>query len=149
MSPADALDACRRIVLSLARRFAGHGVEVEDLEQEARLSVVLAARSWPGGSSFESFAYVCVQRRMLRLIHEARRHRCGELDEELVGRPASQERTVLARIALARLAPDDREVVALRAEGYTMDEIGERLQVGRASAQRRTAWAIAELEAVA
>lgn len=60
---------------SLAARWRGRveGYELDDLFQECWLSLRRAAESWrPGKIPFGTFAYICLERRMIRLAEIAR-----------------------------------------------------------------------------
>lgn len=46
MNESQVIKSFDKLVKKLARKFGGQGLPVEDLEQEARIAVVLAAREW-------------------------------------------------------------------------------------------------------
>jgi RNA polymerase sporulation-specific sigma factor len=137
------------------RRWFLAGGDRDDVEQEALIGLCEAVRDYDPaeGSSFRSFAELCVARQVLTAVRGATRHKHAPLNRSVPLSPAPDEavdlRPVLAAVAdpadavvsrvgidhalaalSARLSPLERDVLALCLERRSYGEIGARL--GRA-----------------
>lgn len=138
------------VARSLAARYAGRGVEVDDLRQAARVGLVKAARRYdPEQGAFLSYAVPMATGEMRRCFRDlARCVRPGPVadDErgpliEQVGEPDpgfdGAEARVLVDGALRDLGETDLEILRLRyTEGLTQAEIGDEIGATQAQVSR-------------
>ena len=141
------------VARSLAARYAGRGVEVDDLRQAARMGLVKAARGYdPEQGAFLSYAVPMATGEMRRCFRDLARcvrpqqvaddergpliEQVGEIDPGFDG----AEARVLIGEALGDLGETDREILRLRyAEGLTQAEIGEKVGATQAQVSRTLA----------
>lgn len=112
----------------LARRFVGSGASVDDLMQEGRLALFLAAKLWrpDGGACLWTYARRAVFAAMLRhaSAHISESH--IELTEN-VATDEALETSYLIRECLEMLGEEEREVIRLWMSGETFEAIGAAL----------------------
>ena len=134
------------------RRWFLVGGDRDDVEQEALIGLCEAVRDYDPeqGSSFRSFAELCVSRQVLTAVRGATRHKHLPLNRSVPLTPVHDEvldlrvalaaeadpaETVVARVGVddalaslsARLSPLERQVLALCLERRSYGEIGARL----------------------
>ena len=133
------------------RRWFLAGGDRDDVEQEALIGLCEAVRDYDPeqGSSFRSFAELCVSRQVLTAVRGATRHKHRPLNRSVPLTPvpddavdlraalavADPAEAVVARVGIddalaqlsARLSPLEREVLALCLERRSYGEIGRRL----------------------
>lgn len=142
------------LAYGIARSFRWPGADRDDVRQEAATALLHAERSWDRRGSFVSFARVVVRRHLLDCARLAERRPALvelpdlEADEPtypraLAAREGTVEDVVLRRERLrlvleAPLSPRERRVLALVAQGYPLDEIGEALDLSAAVAKWTT-----------
>jgi RNA polymerase sigma-B factor len=141
------------VARSLAARYAGRGVEVDDLRQAARMGLVKAARRYdPAQGAFLSYAVPMAKGEMRRCFRDlARSVRPLRASEDESGSLVEQvgetdpgfdraEARVLLEEALEGLGETDLMILRLRyAEGLTQAEIGERIGATQAQVSRALA----------
>lgn len=149
------------VARSVAARYAGRGVEVDDLRQAARMGLVKAARGYdPERGAFLSYAVPMatgeVRRCFRDLARSVRPPRVADDERgpliEQVGEADpgfdSAEARVLVGEALGDLGETDLEILRLRyAEGLTQAEIGERIGATQAQVSRALARIIRRMRA--
>lgn len=141
------------VARSLAARYAGRGVEVDDLRQAARMGLVKAARGYdPERGPFLSYAVPMATGEMRRCFRDLARcvrpqreaddergpliEQVGEIDP---GFDSAEARVILEE-ALGNLGDTDLEILRLRyAEGLTQAEIGEKIGATQAQVSRALA----------
>jgi RNA polymerase sporulation-specific sigma factor len=134
------------------RRWYLAGGDRDDVEQEALIGLCEAVRDYDPeqGTSFRSFAELCVSRQVLTAVRGATRHKHRPLNRSVPLTPLSDDaidlRPALAAVAdpaeavvdrvgiddalaslSARLSPLERQVLALCLERRSYGEIGRRL----------------------
>ena len=134
-----------------AASLLGTQLEVEDLEQEGRLALLHAVRSFrpEGGASFSTYVRVCVRHRMISAIRRVKWYTTlfpeewealergrvsfvslaeGQADpaQRLVER--DDERRLVARLRQV-LTPLEYRVLQLHLDGYAYEETAARLEV--------------------
>ncbi|GGR64636.1 RNA polymerase sigma-B factor [Nocardioides luteus] len=140
------------VARSLAARYAGRGIEVDDLRQAARMGLVKAAvRYNPERGEFLSYAVPMAKGEVKRCFRELSRSvRPERLDDDgtesatEIGEPDPGFDRAEARIivdhAMGRLSVSDREIVQLRyVEGLSQAEIGARIGATQAQVSRALA----------
>ncbi|MFE6511011.1 sigma-70 family RNA polymerase sigma factor [Nocardioides sp. NPDC057767] len=141
------------VARSLAARYSGRGIEVEDLRQAARMGLVKAARRYdPEQGAFLSYAVPMAKGEMRRCFRDlARCVRPQQVQENESGPLVEQvgevdpgfdraEARVLVEKALVGLGETDQMILRLRyAEGLTQAEIGERIGATQAQVSRSLA----------
>ncbi|MFI5627516.1 sigma-70 family RNA polymerase sigma factor [Nocardioides sp. NPDC051685] len=141
------------VARSLAARYAGRGVEIDDLRQAARMGLVKAARRYdPARGEFLSYAVPVANGEMRHCFREmARGVRTQPLDDDTHGPLAEQlgapdpgfeqaEARVMVEDAIDRLDEADRMIIRLRfVEGLSQAEIGERIGATQAQVSRALA----------
>ncbi|MER7555562.1 sigma-70 family RNA polymerase sigma factor [Nocardioides sp. NPDC126508] len=150
------------VARSLAARYAGRGVDVDDLRQAARMGLVKAARRYdPAQGAFLSYAVPMATGEMRRCFRDLARsvrpqreaddergpliEQVGEIDPGF----DRAEARVLVGEALSGLEETDLEVLRLRyAEGLTQAEIGERIGATQAQVSRALARIIRRMRVV-
>ena len=75
------------LVRKLSRRYFLVGGETEDLIQEGMMGLFQATTDYKGGSSFKTFAYTCINRRMIDAVKSA----CAKKNEPLNFRVEAEE----------------------------------------------------------
>lgn len=138
------------VARSLAARYAGRGIEIDDLRQAARMGLVKAARRYdPSQGEFLSYAVTVANGEMRHCFRElARGVRTERLDDD-TERPLSErlgapdpgferaEARVIVEEALDQLDEADRTIVRLRfADGLSQAEIGEKIGATQAQVSR-------------
>lgn len=136
------------------RDLASIGVDVEDLEQEARLRAWLQRERWDParGASFATFAGMCGLRQALSLVYRASTHptvsldeRCSTEDEtstraEFIPDPralAALEAVEWEGLLASLPAPEQAVIRSIVWEGRSWAETIEQLGVGRTVVWRR------------
>ena len=133
------------------RRWFLAGGDRDDVEQEALIGLCEAVRDYDPeqGTSFRSFAELCVSRQVLTAVRGATRHKHRPLNRSVPLTPvpddvvdlrpalavADPAEAVVARVGIddalaqlsARLSPLEREVLALCLERRSYGEISRRL----------------------
>ena len=134
------------------RRWFLAGGDRDDVEQEALIGLCEAVRDYDPeqGTSFRSFAELCVSRQVLTAVRGASRYKHRPLNKSVPLSPAPDEvvdlraalaavadpaDAVVARVGIddalaqlsARLSPLERDVLALCLERRSYGEIGARL----------------------
>ncbi len=150
------------VARSLAARYAGRGVEVDDLRQAARMGLVKAARRYdPEQGAFLGYAVPIATGEMRRCFRDLARsvrpqretddergpliEQVGEIDPGF----DSAEARVLVGEALSDLEETDLQILRLRyAEGLTQAEIGERIGATQAQVSRTLARIIRRMRVV-
>ena len=140
------------VARSLAARYSGRGIEVEDLRQAARMGLVKAARRYdPEQGAFLSYAVPMAKGEMRRCFRDLARCVRAQQGEDESGSLVEQvgevdpgfdraEARVLVGEALEGLDETDLMVLRLRyAEGLTQAEIGERIGATQAQVSRTLA----------
>jgi RNA polymerase sigma factor (sigma-70 family) len=135
--------SCTKLCRSLAKRaaFGVAGVDAEDLEQEALVACVEAAKRWlpDQGSKFSTYAVPCIQRHLANLVTRFRCEANIQIDEwESITDPRSETDadetdsaavglTPQQSVAMSRLPEQMRAAVLLVLQGFGPDRIAERL----------------------
>ncbi|MBC7276409.1 sigma-70 family RNA polymerase sigma factor [Nocardioides sp.] len=136
------------VARSLAARYAGRGVEVEDLRQAARVGLVKAARRYdPEQGAFLNYAVPMATGEIRHCFREQARCVRSHGDDELLeqmGEPdpgfERAEARVIVERAIGDLDETDRMILQLRfADGLSQAEIGERLGATQAQISRALA----------
>lgn len=141
------------VARSLAARYAGRGVEIDDLRQAARMGLVKAARGYdPSQGEFLSYAVAMANGEMRHCFREvARGVRTQRLDDDSQGSLAERlgapdpgferaEARVMVAEAIDELDEVDRTIVRLRfLEDLSQAEIGERVGATQAQVSRALA----------
>ncbi|NGN91376.1 sigma-70 family RNA polymerase sigma factor [Nocardioides sp. KC13] len=141
------------VARSLAARYSGRGIEVDDLRQAARMGLVKAARRYdPTQGAFLSYAVPMAKgevRRCFRDLSRCVRPQLVENDEdgslvEQVGEldPGFDDAEARVMVGAALQELDETELLVLRlryAEGLTQSEIGERIGATQAQVSRTLA----------
>lgn len=134
------------------RRWFLVGGDRDDVEQEALIGLCEAVRDFDSdqGTSFRTFAELCVARQVLTAVRRATRHKHRPLNRSVPLTPVPDEAVdlvrvlaaeadpaedVVARVGIddalaqlsARLSPLERDVLALCLERRSYGEIGARL----------------------
>lgn len=145
------------VARSLAARYAGRGVEVEDLRQAARVGLVKAARRYdPEQGAFLSYAVPMATGEIRHCFREQARcvRPSGEDDELLAQMGESDpgferaEARVIVEQAIGGLDGADRMILQLRfVNGLSQAEIGERLDATQAQISRALARIIRRMRA--
>lgn len=99
------------LVRKLSRRYFLVGGETEDLIQEGMMGLFQATTDYKGGSSFKTFAYTCINRRMIDAVKAAR----AKKNEPLNFRVEAEEDLVFGGI-------DPEEAIILFDEWREMTE---------------------------
>lgn len=150
------------VARSLAARYAGRGVEIDDLRQAARMGLVKAARRYdPSQGEFLSYAVPVANGEMRHCFRElARGVRTQHLDDDTQGPLAEQlgapdpgferaEARMMVEEAIDRLDEADRMIVRLRfVDGLSQAEIGERVGATQAQVSRALARIIRRMRVV-
>jgi RNA polymerase sigma factor (sigma-70 family) len=149
-------DRYERKLFAFFVRMTGNPELSEDLVQEVFLRVLKYRRTFRAGSRFSPWLYRIA--RNARIDHARKNEVDGVLDEshmdesDLVVAPvdaARQQEAEFLRRALARLAPEKREVLILsRFQGLKHEEIGEVLGCNTNTVKVRAFRAIRELRDV-
>lgn len=136
-----------RLVRACARPLFLAGGDQEDLVQEGMIGLVDAIRTYSpsGGASFQSFAALCVRRRMVSAVRAASARKHAPLNDsvsiddpplpvlqavgsnpeaELIGREGMREFMTALRGALTSV---EREVLELYLAGSSYQEISRRI----------------------
>lgn len=137
------------VARSLAARFAGRGIETDDLRQAARIGLVKAARRYdPAQGAFLSYAVPMATGEIRHCFRDlARCVRPQGVDDELLeqmGEPDPGYERAEARViigqAIGVLGETDRMILQMRfVDGLSQSEIGERLGVSQAQISRALA----------
>ncbi|MFE6649933.1 sigma-70 family RNA polymerase sigma factor [Nocardioides sp. NPDC057772] len=141
------------VARSLAARYSGRGVEVDDLRQAARMGLVKAARRYePSQGEFLSYAVPMAKgemRRCFRDLSRSVRPVPGQNDEdgslvEQVGEidPGFDHAEARVMVDAALRGLDETELLVLRlryADGLTQAEIGEKIGATQAQVSRTLA----------
>lgn len=141
------------VARSLAARYSGRGVEVDDLRQAARMGLVKAARRYdPAQGEFLSYAVPMAKGEMRRCFRDlARCVRPRQVEDDDSGSLVEQvgeidpgferaEARVLVAEALVGLDETDLTVLRLRyVEDLTQAEIGEEIGATQAQVSRMLA----------
>lgn len=141
------------VARSLAARYAGRGVEIDDLRQAARMGLVKAARGYdPEQGDFMSYAVAMANGEMRHCFREmARGVRTQGLDDDALGSLAEKigaadpgferaEARMLVEEAVEELDEADQEIVRLWfVEDLSQAEIGERVGATQAQISRALA----------
>ncbi|MFE4001154.1 sigma-70 family RNA polymerase sigma factor [Nocardioides sp. YIM B13467] len=150
------------VARSLAARYAGRGIEIDDLRQAARMGLVKAARRYdPSQGEFLSYAVTVANGEMRHCFREqARGVRTERLDDD-TERPLSErlgaldpgferaEARVIVEEALDQLDEADRTIVRLRfVDGLSQAEIGEKIGATQAQVSRALARIIRRMRVV-
>jgi RNA polymerase sporulation-specific sigma factor len=155
MTELELIESYAGLARGIARRLGWHlpGAELEDLEQEACLGLLLAARGYRAGTDvpFPAFAAICVRRRLSDALRGAssrrqqpltwarRSLRNSEGEElelaQLLPDPIGLEQLLEARerlraivAAAGRLTPLERRALFGLAAGYSYAELGDGLK---------------------
>lgn len=150
------------VARSLAARYAGRGIEIDDLRQAARMGLVKAARRYdPSQGEFLSYAVTVANGEMRHCFRElARGVRTERVDDD-TERPLSErlgapdpgfdraEARVIVEEALDQLDEADRTIVRLRfVDGLSQAEIGEKIGATQAQVSRALARIIRRMRVV-
>jgi RNA polymerase sigma factor (sigma-70 family) len=154
------------LITKIATRFAGQGIDVEDLEQEGRIALVAKLRAgWKPIPSSVALAVSEAVSKAIRDARRAKRHLPGLVsldatyddDEDCgpalqVGAPATQETELagleLAAIALRKLKTmPDRQQAIVRGvmAGETFRALAARLKISKSTAEESYAAAMRTL----
>lgn len=151
------------VARSLAFRYAGRGIEIDDLRQAARMGLVKAALRYdPNRGEFLTYAVPMAMGEMKRCFRElsrcARPERLDDFGSELhteMGEPDPgfdrAEARVVVEGAIDDLSGADRQIVQLRfVEGLSQAEIGDQIGATQAQVSRALARILRQMrEAVA
>lgn len=135
--------SCERLCGSIARRLAAGvaGADAEDLEQEALLACVAAARRWhPGyGTKFSTYATPCITQHLAAIVTRIRCESTTHVEdgdsipdtrEAAEVEPADRPAVALTEEqeeALFRLPEDQHTAVCMVLHGASPDQIADRL----------------------
>lgn len=147
------------VARSLAARYAGRGIEADDLRQAARFGLVKAARRYdPSRGAFLSYAVPVANGEIRHCFRDL--SRCvrphgvddGPLIEQL-GEPDPgfdrAEVRVMVEQAMGDLGETDRMILRLRfVDGLSQSEIGERVGATQAQISRALARIIRRMRVV-
>jgi RNA polymerase sigma-B factor len=146
------------VARSLAARYAGRGVEIDDLRQAAQVGLVKAARRYdPVQGAFLSYAVPMATGEIRHCFRDrARSARALGADDEVLeqmGEPDPgfdrAEARVLIEQAIGDLDEADRTILQLRfVDGLSQAEIGERLGATQAQISRALARIIRRMRVV-
>lgn len=136
------------LVREIARGYFLVGGERKDLEQEGHIGLLKAIRTYSpdAGASFFSFAYRCIDRQMVSAVRAANRQKHRPLSgyislseegsgtEELQADPEEEllykeKARLIEECAASRLSPLEKEVLTLRLEGRSYQEISKECSV--------------------
>lgn len=137
------------VARSLAARYTGRGVEVDDLRQAARVGLVKAARRYdPEQGAFLSYAVPMATGEIRHCFRDlARSARSQGADDELLEQMGESdpgferaEARVIVEQAIGDLDETDRMILQLRfVDGLSQAEIGERIGATQAQISRTLA----------
>ncbi|GGU13187.1 sigma-70 family RNA polymerase sigma factor [Nocardioides albus] len=148
VQPEDLVVRHLPVARSLAARYAGRGVEVDDLRQAARVGLVKAARRYdPSQGAFLSYAVPMATGEIRHCFRDLARCVRPEGEDELfdqMGEPdpgfERAEARVIVEQAMEGLDETDRTIVQLRyVAGLSQAEIGERIGATQAQISRALA----------
>lgn len=131
------------LVPIIARPYFLAGAEKEDLQQEGRIGLLYAVRSYreSEGVKFTTYACRCIKNQILRAVANAAANSNSILTkaeslENIDVADITEDAIVdtvyyrsLLELFLKNVASDDRKVIELYLEGYTYKEISEKLDV--------------------
>lgn len=132
----------RGLVRGIARRFFLIGGETEDLIQEGMMGLYEAIIGYKEGSSFKSFAYLCVYRRIVDAVKSAARRKNEPLlggnyaftDDMQTGEPSPEDIMILNddkrefNQKISRILSDfEFKIIVMYMDGLTCAEICETL----------------------
>ncbi|MEI7058157.1 sigma-70 family RNA polymerase sigma factor [Nocardioides sp. CCNWLW239] len=137
------------VARSLAARYTGRGVEVDDLRQAARIGLVKAARRYdPAQGEFLSYAVPMATGEIRHCFRELDRSvRPGRDDDSLIEQLSEPdpgfdraEARMLVEQAMGDLGETDRMILQLRfVDGLSQSEIGDRIGATQAQVSRSLA----------
>lgn len=122
------------------------GLQVDDIEQEARLRLWRAVQSERNVSEFSSYIYRIAMTTIIDAVRQVKARReeqwsvLEEAEEDGIGLPLTnpgkspdelaEQRQVMQKIeaALARLPQNRRQTVGLYLQGFTIQEVADRLR---------------------
>lgn len=140
-------------VYAVLRRMAGDDALAEDWAQEAWIQALRALPGFRGDARFGTWLHRIAVNRALQGRRSRARHAGREepLDPEHPARPVSEDALLKLRLqrAMDRLPPRMREVLVLHdVEGWTHEEIGERLGVAPGTCKSQLFKARAKMRAM-
>jgi RNA polymerase sigma factor (sigma-70 family) len=145
----------------MSYRYHAPGYERADLIQEGVLSVLSAVKNFRGEAPLEHFVRAVIQRRFTWLNRDKTRQEVGGqkgnqvFDSVADPLPTAEEDQIeneeiqAFREAVATLSKEVRDVVELRRDGYTLQQVCERLGLAnRASAYRLEQEGLAQIREI-
>jgi RNA polymerase sigma factor (sigma-70 family) len=146
MSRERAVAEFDHLIGPIARRLVGGGSDLDDLMQEGRIGLLVAADKWDSERSFPAFASVCIQNSVRAAAKRARaRARWGlsssidqpfdedgaSLHDVLGETGAQEEHSAVARLRyeISELPARERDILNAHADGCTFAEIGRRMNL--------------------
>ena len=123
--------ANRSAALALARKVGGDEELAHDVVNDLALDFARRVRTFKAESAFSTWFYQVVRNAALSALRRHRAPRTGDLETAPEPADASEgdrDGELFTRLAIARLRlPRDREVAALRGQGYRYAEIARRI----------------------
>lgn len=146
----------RRKAISLAYRYVGDFDEAEDMAQDSFVKVYQNASLFDRKRRFSSWFYTILinacrdrSRQMKRRSVFAKRYEEDRKLESILETDRASDNSEMLKIALAKLSPDKREILALRlADDLSYEEIAGILKVSLGTVMSRLFRAKKELEKI-
>jgi RNA polymerase sigma-70 factor (ECF subfamily) len=140
----------QRRALAHARVLTGGDGDAADAAQEAFLDAFRHLGTFDASRDFYPWFYTLLRNRCFKGRARGRKHAAAELPADTAA-PAGQPREEIhdLRRALDRLDPDDRELIVLKhLDGWTYDELAQRLEIPRGTVMSRLFHARQRLQAL-
>ena len=147
------MEKYKNAVRSTARRYFLEGGDAEDLVQEGMIGLYLAVSDYKaGGMSFKTFAYLCIDRRIVSAVRSAARKKhlplntgvpfpgegergelaaAGDPEAELISGEEAEE---FWRSVRGALTENEYEALSLYVQGLRIADIAERRGISLKSA---------------
>jgi len=142
---ADLYDRFAASLFRTAYAMLGSAADAGDAVHDVFLAVARARASWPAVTDWRAYLFTALRRAAAR---RAARRAPKPLPDHLAARPAASERDDALELALARLPPEQREVIALKIDGgLSFAELAAVVGCNPNTAGSRYRYALAKLRA--
>jgi RNA polymerase sigma-70 factor (ECF subfamily) len=140
----------QRRALAHARTLTGNDADAADAAQDAFLDAFRHLGGFDVAREFYPWFYVLLRNRCLKQrARSGDRQGASELTDRAAPTGGSREELYDLRMALDRLSLDDRELIVLKhLDGWTYDELAERLDIPRGTVMSRLFHARQRLQAL-
>ena len=113
-------------------------MQIDDLLQEARLALLLAARSWRGDAALWTYARPFVKRALMDAISRVVEEELTEAECEIPADGTDPETLLAVRRMFDALPPGEREIAERRViRGMAVRDIAQEMKLSKSDVDRR------------